>query len=352
MTKRSLEQEFLSVSSIEGPAQHAKVHGIIAAVTPMKKSKLNTCDYFEGKITDGQQCIRFVGFDKVIQQKFSTSYEKAEPVSLSNCELKRSSHSGDIQIMVKKYTSIDKSAAKFCKSDVDEIKSKLSCKEITLGQLNQLDEFEKVTVNVKAIHVGSKVQVAGNKMKQDVSIGDSTATSKLILWGEDVGTIVEGKSYKLSNMLTRIYHDKHYLSKPKDCTIVELSDIEDVEDLEYEESDLHVLDHAEVIGVPRLNTYHNCIACKSRVVPVESNKKLGQCFKCGMMQRITKCEIEVSGMLTLECRDIVVCLQAFKPMLEAITGGNITEEALLEAPPFKVVYDANNIIVDIHSFEV
>ena len=71
----------------------------------------------------------------------------------------------------------------------------------------------------------------------------------------------------------------------------------------------------------------------------------------GMMQRISKCEIEVSGMLTVECHDTIVCLQAFKPMLEAITGGNITEEALLEAPPFKVVHDANNIIVDIHSSE-
>ena len=40
MAKRSL-QEFLELSSVDKPTQHAKIHGLVASLSPMKKSKVH-----------------------------------------------------------------------------------------------------------------------------------------------------------------------------------------------------------------------------------------------------------------------------------------------------------------------
>ena len=63
------------------------------------------------------------------------------------------------------------------------------------------------------------------------------------------------------------------------------------------------------------------------------------------MQNVTKNRqikcVKVSGRVMVECKDTIVCLQAFGSVLSAIAGNNVTEEALLEAPPF----NENHIIV-------
>lgn len=124
MAKRSLD-EFLDLSSaIEQPVQNAVVHGIVAAVSPMKKAKSKSCNFFDGQLSDGRQNIRLFGFDEQKQKQLAASYERSEPVVLSNIELKKSVQSGQMEIMVKKYTSISKSPAKFSASDIDSIKKK------------------------------------------------------------------------------------------------------------------------------------------------------------------------------------------------------------------------------------
>ena len=358
MAKRSLD-EFLDLSAaMEQPIPNAQatVHGIVAAVSPMKKSKSGSCAFFDGQFTDGCHNVRLFGFDERKQKELVSSFEKSEPVILSNVELKKSTQSGQVEIMVKKHTSISKSPGKFSASDVDSIKKKIGCKEIRLGQLSEMANFDKVTVKVKAIHVGSKVDVGVDATKQDVSIADDTATSTLTLWGEDIDSIVEGKSYELSNVLVRIYQNNHYLSKSGDCTISDIEEIVAIEHCGNIDEQLHVLYKAEVVAVPKFDMYQKCMSCNKRdgkvIIVPDTDDELGQCVKCETMQRLSKCKVEVSSKITVEGQECgtVVSLNGFRSMLTKIVGEEkISKKALLKAAPFKVVYNDSNVIVDVCS---
>ena len=51
--------KYKDISSLEEPIPH-NVHGVLASLSPLKPSK-----YFEGELTDGNECMRMVGFDKL-----------------------------------------------------------------------------------------------------------------------------------------------------------------------------------------------------------------------------------------------------------------------------------------------
>lgn len=68
MAKREREvEEFEDVSKVLHPSPNAKIHAVVNAVSPMKKSK--TCSFFDGEITDGKACMRVFGFDASVRRK-------------------------------------------------------------------------------------------------------------------------------------------------------------------------------------------------------------------------------------------------------------------------------------------
>ena len=111
----------MDLSAVDRSSENAKIHGAVVLVSPMKKSKLSN----DGHITDGKRKMRMVEFIEKQQKKLFHSLKEAEPVTLSNCEIVKSSHSDDMEIMLKAYTKIDKSPARFSTKDVDEIKKEL-----------------------------------------------------------------------------------------------------------------------------------------------------------------------------------------------------------------------------------
>ena len=54
-------KEFEEVSEVSNTSPNARIHGLLAAVSPMKKSK--TCSYFNGELTDGKATMCVFGFD-------------------------------------------------------------------------------------------------------------------------------------------------------------------------------------------------------------------------------------------------------------------------------------------------
>ena len=57
---------------------------MLVSLSPLKPSK-----YFDAELTDGNQCIRIVGFDKSQQAKLQPFYDKGLPVKLQNCQVKK-----------------------------------------------------------------------------------------------------------------------------------------------------------------------------------------------------------------------------------------------------------------------
>ena len=87
-----------------------------------------------------------------------------------------------------KHTEVEKSEKAF---DVESKFGKAGEKVITLKELHDLLPFQRVTVEVKAVQVEEPTEVSGGKKKQDVLVGDSTATARFTVWEGEIGTMVE-----------------------------------------------------------------------------------------------------------------------------------------------------------------
>ena len=73
--------------------------------------------------------------------------------------------------------------------------------EIVLRQVQDMDLFAKVVVPaVKAVEV-KEFQELGDKIKQEVIVGDLSGTSKVTFWEEHVGCMQQERSYTLKNLL-------------------------------------------------------------------------------------------------------------------------------------------------------
>ena len=99
--------EFEEVSSLSSPTKFAKIHGVLASISPMKKSKGGCC-YFDGSLTDGKKSIRVVGFDTKNQQKLAHFKNKNKPVAIVNCEVKEGKLTPDLEIHIRKSTDVQK----------------------------------------------------------------------------------------------------------------------------------------------------------------------------------------------------------------------------------------------------
>ena len=87
--------------------------------------------------------------------------------------------------------------------------------EITLDQLQGLQAYQRLNVNVKVVRdsEGVSMEVKKGLRKQDV--GDATGSAKLTLWEHDIGLVKEGTSYKMAGLMVKTYYERKFLSKPK-----------------------------------------------------------------------------------------------------------------------------------------
>ena len=109
--KRSLEETEFDVSDMQ-VTKHAKIHGVMTEVSPMKESKSGKLKYFNGKICDGKSSARFVCFDKKMHEKLSSICEKKKHLMLSNCEVKKSKFCTGFEVIVRNTSEVHSSPKK------------------------------------------------------------------------------------------------------------------------------------------------------------------------------------------------------------------------------------------------
>ena len=76
-----------------------------------------------------------------------------------------------------------------------------------------LNEYEKVSVNIKVLNVPDPITVPTGK---SYIIADSSTTSKWTLWEDDIGSLAVGSSYLLKKFHVRDYGSKKFISKARD----------------------------------------------------------------------------------------------------------------------------------------
>ena len=97
----------------------------------------------------------------------------------------------------------------------------------SVTELSQMQQFQKVNLEIRVIKVNPPVTLVGGKQKQEVVIADSTRTSKLTLWEDDIDSLKENLCYALQQVLVRQFKDSpKYLSKQKSgSSVEEINDI-------------------------------------------------------------------------------------------------------------------------------
>ena len=85
MVKRKLKvAEEWDVSEIE-ESKRANVHGVMMEVSPIKGGRNANVQYFDGKMSDGKDCVRVVSS---LRESLENSCSKLSPISLVNCVVK------------------------------------------------------------------------------------------------------------------------------------------------------------------------------------------------------------------------------------------------------------------------
>lgn len=349
MARKRLFEEVEKFDLLDRPLSNASLHAAITSLSPVKKGKNSV--YFDGIMSDGSSYIRVVGFSADQQKKLASLLELKEPTHLTNCEIKRSCQGDKMEIMLKKFTDIAKSPKKI--TAPEEYVSIDTPMLISLDQLPDIQDFQRVSIDIKVAYLYEPLRVTGGKRKQDIVIADSSTTARLTLWEERINSMDEEESYALQNVVVRQFRDRKYLSMAKNgSTIKHIEDIGEVAEYDPEIDDdkgqKRDINKASIIAVISLDTYKSCLACKARVE--STSPPLGRCSKCSMMQRVDKCADQLSAKLLIEgAADQVLTLCAFGTLLHRMcqveTASDVTQDALLKAPPFSnITYSEKAVI--------
>lgn len=190
---RGLE-EFSSLKDA-AVADNANVHGILANVSPMKKGK--SSQFFDAKIIDDKAQVRVVGFSTALRKRMANFEDSHDPVALQNCRIKKARYSDELEIILSPTTQISKSPKKF--QQVIKTKSGI----ITISNIQNMCDYDKVSVKAKVLSVHPPVEVGAGLTKQDVAVSDASGAIKITLWESNVNCIKVDISYELTNFSVR-----------------------------------------------------------------------------------------------------------------------------------------------------
>ena len=353
--KRPAPPELHNFDDVSQPYPNANLHAVIKSLSPVKKGRHSI--YFDGVLTDGSSTLRLVGFRSEQQKRLSTFSRDKTPISLQNCEIKQSRQGHQMEVMLKNSTQIVKSPKIIEIPDEEDIPEIPAV--ITLSQIQHVQQYQKVSTDVKVLVKREPIFVSTGKMKQDVIVADHTSTMKVTLWEDYVNVMEEDKSYSLTDFVVREYNYRQYLSMPKEgATVKPIEDIGEV-DRPEDDSDYELvgsqISNAQIIGVPQLDSYKMCLKCKARVEAL--TVPLGRCSKgdCAMMQRYDLCSEQLSARLLVlhhsstSDNKFYKSLQAFGSVVQRLAGvedgEEVTVDDLLNTPPFKSIsYNDKNVV--------
>ena len=266
-------------------------------------------------------------------------------MKLSNCDLQLNKYSKKPEVMIKRYTLINKSSRDFNVEDSNTIGSK----SITVSQLTSMAEGDKVNVRVKVVDIETPKKVGKNLTKQEVIIADSTGNTVLTLWESDVNSLQLAESYYLTKLRVKIFCGDYGLSYPNfGASVSKIEDIGDVIETRSDPSESSI-QGVSIVGVKDLVSFKTCISCKTKITVTEYPDTIVTCNKCNTAQNVATCSLKLMAKLLLEGPDVtIITLVAYEDMLKnLLPTGEITQEALLKLKPFNATYNAFHVITSI-----
>jgi len=345
--RKRLFDEVDNFDSIDKPVSSANIHGIVTSLSPVTKGRKSV--YFDGTVSDGASNIRLVGFNSKQQKRMEDFMSKRQPVQLTDCEIKQARRGNKMEILLKANTTIGESPKKIEVLSVEFKDHTPSL--VTLHELQGVDTYERVTVDVKVTRVSEVETVGTGKKKQDVTIADGGGTAKVTLWEEHIGELRNNICYNLANFVVREWGGRKYLSIARDSTISCIGDIGDVNEGD-ENEEIHELKNVQIVAVSQLDKYKACMRCKARVEP-SSMEGFARCSKpeCTMLQKFEFCTAQIAVKLLFMANGKIYSLSAYGKIVQDLAGvadyAQVTDEILLLLPMLKsITYNDANMVTN------
>ena len=234
---------------------------------------------------------------------------KGESVSLTNCTVKKSRIGEGYDVLMSDKSSVVSSPKRF-KID-EELREKMMNPS---NDLEKLDCVNDIATNT-GMHVGIRGKVVSVKeieeikssrgvryRKQECVISQGRKGHRLVVWEDLVNKVESGVSYNMKNVLVKSYQGVKYFSTASET---EFTVIDDLGDVRGELDDGNVTFIGEVVGVESFTEFIGCVTCNAKVS--ELNDIVGQCSKCGMKQKLSRCKKSRAASVVLEDGDKRKC---------------------------------------------
>ena len=210
------------------------IHGIPVNVSPVKESRSSKeVFYFEAKLSDGKRSARVVSFDTSHLDNMKKAEVEQSMVALNNSTVKKSSFSSELEVHLNKRSKVAASPRKLS-LDLGGTVLPSTSRATKIAEIVDLTVNQGVGVVCNIVKVNDVAVVrksdAKELQKQDIVIGDETGSCRLVLWEDDVGSLEEGKSHHLLDVVVRRYGTAKYLSYSSQSSQTLAEDMKDVND--------------------------------------------------------------------------------------------------------------------------
>ena len=276
-----------SLSDIKVEESGVELDFAVQNLSQIKESTSGT-KYYHGLAIDESGKNRFVGFDHTSQQKIAEMVQQNTPVRATNCAIKRSRSNENLEIHIKKFTTIAPSP------------KKIKFQDVSIDSIKDIPDGTTVNVTAKIVSLG-RVQSVGSGQVQDVMITDDTGTIHvpLSLWDDNLFDKLEtSKTYSFFSLFVRTFQNRKVLDfrQQKSSYILISNDFE--LDATTEEKVMCFITNAIIIGTQNCQFHYSCVNCENNME--YNGDRFIRCSKCGVFQETKSCRLESSGRILFQ----------------------------------------------------
>jgi hypothetical protein len=157
-------------------------------------------------------------------------------------------------------------------------------------------------------------------------IADATATSKIVLWNNNVNKFQVNSSY---DVIT--WSASPYLPTTK-VDEFSMKVIDDIGNVQPQVSTSKTLTNCSIIGIKSLTAFHACYSCSSKVLP--TSDVLANCIRCSTTQVLTNCVERHAARLDVKSDSGITTVTFVSPLLDELCNSKVSSGTLLLHQPF------------------
>ena len=246
-----------------------------------------------------------MSFEPKVRDEFQHFMDAEETIAIQNCDMKRSKFGSGYEVVLSQKSSVISSPKRF---KLDQVELTPRCDQQSLGKIIEINDIaanmgKKFTFQGKIVSAEKAIQTITTAdrrsfVKWDYVVSDSSCACRLVMWEGLVDAVEIKKSYMICQVHIKAYNGEKYFSSTDRSEVKEIENIGEVANLKQTVGNEQFV--GEVIGVVSCNKFVSCISCGGKIEDLQSSSYLGSCSKCGLKQKLSKCQTKSMAQVMIE----------------------------------------------------